>query len=362
MTEGPRADILIVDDDPVVRELLRSLLTEAGYSCLVAGDAGEARARLAEGPFSVLLCDVQLPGESGLELARGLLADGEGDTAVVMVTVDRDVSVAERAIAFGADGWITKPVRPVELLTSVAGAVRRRRLELQLRKRVDSLEQRLGRQAEELRAAVQRLDLAARELELSQSETIDRLARAVTLRSHETAGHIERVGRYSELLAHRLELDPDLCEAIGRASALHDIGKIAVSDRVLLKPGPLTEEERQEMQQHPEIGHYVLSGTGSDVYELGATIALAHHEWADGSGYPHGRARDQIPLEGRITAVADVFDALTHDRVYREAFAPEEAADIMRGERDRHFDRDVLDPFLEALPEVKEVGGLGPPG
>jgi len=362
MTEGPRPDILVVDDDPVVRELLRSLLTQAGYSCLVAADTGEARARLAEGPFAVLVCDVQMPGESGLELARELLRDGSGETAVVMVTVDDDVALAEQAIAFGAHSWITKPVRTVELLSSVAGAVRRRRIDLDLRTRVDALEERLGRQAEELREAVRRLDLAARELQLSQSETIDRLARAVTLRSHESSGHIERVASYSEQLAQRLQLGPDACEAIRRASALHDIGKVAVSDRVLLKPGPLTDEERHEMQLHPEIGHYVLSGTGSEVYELGASIALAHHEWVDGTGYPTGLTKDEIPLEGRIAAVADVFDALTHDRVYRGAFTAEEAAEIMRGERDKHFDREVLDPFLDALPELTASGEREPPG
>jgi putative two-component system response regulator len=358
MTEGARADILIVDDDPVARELLRSLLAEAGYSCLVAGDAVEARVRLAEGPFSVLVCDVQLPGESGLELARDLLRTGREDTAVVMVTVDGDVSVAESAIALGAHGWITKPVRPVELLTSVASAVRRRRLDMDLRERVDALERRLERQAEELREAVRRLEVTAGELDLSQGETIHRLARAVALRSHETSGHIERVGRYAELLARRIELEPADREAVSRASALHDIGKVAVSDRVLLKPGALSDDERREMQRHPELGHYVLSGTGSDIFELGATIALSHHEWADGSGYPHGLSKDEIPLAGRITAVADVFDALTHDRVYRGAFEPFEAAEIMRGERDRHFDRDLLDPFLEALPEVIEIGDL----
>ena len=361
MSEGPPADILVVDDDPVVRELLRSLLMGAGYSCLVAADAGEARALLAEGPFSVLVCDVQIPGESGLELAEDLLQRGS-DTAIVMITVDDDLAVAEKAIALGAHGWITKPVRSVELLATVASAIRRRRQELDLRSHVDALERRLGRQADELRDAVRRLDLAARELTLSQSETIDRLARAVALRSHETSGHIERVGRYSELLAHKLELDPAHCEAVCRASALHDIGKVAVADRVLLKRGPLSDDERVEMQRHAEIGHYVLSGTGADVYELGATIALSHHEWVDGSGYPQGLSDGEIPLEGRIAAVADVFDALTHERVYRGAFPPEDAADIMRGERNRHFDPEVLDVFLESLPEVIELGGLAPRG
>lgn len=179
-------------------------------------------------------------------------------------------------------------------------------------------------------------------------DTLVRLGRAIQLRSHEAGEHLDRVGCYSELLARALGLDANLCEGIRRASVLHDIGKVGIRDEVLLKPGPLTPAERREIERHPAIGAEVLSGSGDRVLELAATIAASHHEWHDGSGYPNRLAGEEIPLEGRIVAIGDAFDALTHDRVYRRAFTVETAVTIMAGERGTHFDPELLDVFLVA--------------
>ena len=196
---------------------------------------------------------------------------------------------------------------------------------------------------------------AARELARSREETIRRLTRAVEERSHETAGHIERMSRVSALLAERLGFGADRVELIRVASPMHDVGKIAIPDDVLMKPAALDRWERRVMQRHAEIGHTILDGSDADLLRVAAEIAWTHHERFDGEGYPRGLARDEIALEGRIAAVADVFDAITHDRVYRKALPFEEALEVMRAGRASHFDPDVLDTFFDAIDEIEAI-------
>ncbi len=192
-------------------------------------------------------------------------------------------------------------------------------------------------------------------LRRSREETIRRLSRAAEFRDDETGMHIERVSQFCELIGTRLGLDPKRCEQLRIASPMHDVGKIGIPDAVLLKPGPLDDEERAEMERHSEIGYRILAGSGAELLDLAATIALTHHERFDGDGYPRGLEGEEIPLEGRIAAVADVFDALTNDRVYRPAYSYAQAVAIMEGERGAHFDPRVLDVFLEAGPEISAI-------
>jgi putative two-component system response regulator len=192
---------------------------------------------------------------------------------------------------------------------------------------------------------------AEAELRRSREETIHRLSRAVEMRDMDTGGHIVRIAEYAAELARRLGLDLDHVELIRVASPMHDVGKLGISDGILRKRGRLDPEELREMKRHTTIGYEILSGTGADVLEMAATIALTHHEWYDGTGYPRELAGEQIPLEGRIVAVADVYDALTSDRVYRKAFSHEEAVEMMRAERGTHFDPQVLDAMLDLLGE-----------
>jgi diguanylate cyclase (GGDEF)-like protein len=208
------------------------------------------------------------------------------------------------------------------------------------------------RAEEELIDTVARLRQAESAIQLSQAETIRRLAFAAEFRNAETGRHTERMSRYCELLARRLELDDQHCELIRLASGLHDVGKIAIPDRILLKPGSLTESERRVMERHAEIGHRLLADSSSELLDVAATIALTHHERYDGTGYPQGLAGEAVPLEGRIAAVADVFDAITSNRVYRPALPLDEALDVMRAGRGTQFDPLVLDLFLDAFGEV----------
>jgi hypothetical protein len=199
---------------------------------------------------------------------------------------------------------------------------------------------------------------ALSELEIAQAETVRRLSMAVEFRDEDTGAHIERIGRFSTLLAEQVGMEAEFSARLSHAAPLHDVGKVAIPDAILLKPGPLTAEERAIVETHAEEGHRLLKGSSSSILDLAATIALSHHEKWDGSGYPRGVVGEAIPIEGRIVAIADVFDALTSDRVYRKAFAVEEAVRIMREQRGRHFDPVLLDAFLEVLgssgPDARE--------
>ena len=190
---------------------------------------------------------------------------------------------------------------------------------------------------------------ALSELEIAQAETVRRLSMAVEFRDEDTGAHIERIGRFSTLLAEAIGMNPDFCRRIGYAAPLHDVGKVAIPDAILLKPGQLTAEERAIVETHAEEGHRLLRGSSSSILDMGATIALSHHERWDGGGYPRGLTAENIPIEGRIVAIADVFDALTSHRVYRKAFSVEKAVEMMLDQADRHFDPVLLHKFMEVL-------------
>jgi hypothetical protein len=218
-------------------------------------------------------------------------------------------------------------------------------------RRLQALEHEIDSRSSELKRALS-------ELEIAQAETVRRLSMAVEFRDEDTGAHIERIGRFSTLLAEHVGMDADFCTTLTHAAPLHDVGKVAIPDAILLKPGKLTAEERAIVETHAEEGHRLLRGSSSSILDLAATIALSHHEKWDGSGYPRGVVGEAIPIEGRIVAVADVFDALTSDRVYRKAFTVEEAVDMMLEQRGRHFDPVLLDAFMEVLgrsgPDARE--------
>jgi HD-GYP domain-containing protein (c-di-GMP phosphodiesterase class II)/methylmalonyl-CoA mutase cobalamin-binding subunit len=218
-----------------------------------------------------------------------------------------------------------------------------------------------GRRAalvDEIEGRTRELKRALSELEIAQAETVRRLSMAVEFRDEDTGAHIERIGRFSRLLAEHIGMDQEFCERLSHAAPLHDVGKVAIPDAILLKPGPLTPEERAIVETHAEEGHRLVRGSSSSILDMAATIALSHQEKWDGSGYPRGLKGEAIPIEGRIVAVADVFDALTSDRVYRKAFPVEEAIQMLREQRGRHFDPVLLDAFMEVLgrsgPDARE--------
>jgi putative two-component system response regulator len=226
---------------------------------------------------------------------------------------------------------------------------------VELRRQNERLVERVLARTAELAEAVRRLELAEQDLRLAQEETIHRLSLAAEFRDDETSRHIERMSRYCAILALRAGHDERESELLRIAAKMHDIGKLGIPDAILRKPGRLTPAELDVMQGHAAIGHQILSGSRSQLGRTGAMLAWTHHEKVDGSGYPRGLRGSEIPLEGRIAAVADVFDALTTDRVYRPAFALEDALAIMREGRGTHFDPELLDLCLASLDEVLET-------
>lgn len=313
--------VLVVDRSLRVRARISRVLERAGYRCTSAGTAAQARERLVGGSFDLMLCDVRVRGDMpGLDFLAYVLAEHPRTTAV-MVSELVDVALADRALALGACGYLVKPFDADDVLRSITSAISRRHHDLD----------------------------AEQELKASREETLQRLCTAVEAREPGTAAHISEMSDHCRDAARELGLPADRCDLIHSASAMHDIGKIGIPDDILLKPGRLTEDERASMEEHPEIGHRILVGSRSELLQLAAVIAWTHHEKFDGSGYPRGLAGRQIPLEGRLAAVADVYDALTRDRVYRPRFSRAEAFETLESGRGTHFDPEVLDALLVAL-------------
>lgn len=295
----------------------------------------DARANLPD----LVLVDYMMPVMDGHQfLTEVRKLPGGRDVPIVMITAAGERSVRQRALELGATDFLTKPVDPTEVRVRLVNLLALRRSHLRLSDRNRWL-------ADEVRKATQAI--VAREHEL-----VVRLSRAAEFRDPETGGHIQRMAHYSELISRGLGLAPDLCDLILRASPMHDVGKLGIPDGILLKPGRLDDQEFMVMKRHPEIGHAILDGSASQLIAMGAEIAMTHHEKWDGSGYPRGLAGEDIPLTGRIVAVADVFDALTSERPYKMAWPVEKARDFLVEGRGTHFDAACVDAFLAAWEEV----------
>lgn len=347
--------ILVVDDEDSMQKVLARLLERAGYTNVTTVSSGEeARALLASQKIDVVLTDMQMPGESGLDLLRHI-HHSMPDVATLMITGDDDTKLADEALDLGAYGYLVKPFRRSEVLINVNNSARRRKLELENLEHRTRLEAMVKDRTAELWLMVQALEQREEDLRMSREDTIQRLSMAAEFRDDETACHIRRMSRYCGLLSGWAGVDDQQAEMIRTAAIMHDIGKIGIPDSILLKPGKLTPGEYTFIQQHAEFGHRILTGPASELLGLAATIALSHHEKWDGSGYPLGLRGEEIPLEGRIAAIADVFDALTTNRVYRKAFSLPEAIMILKDGRGSHFDARLLDLFLAHLDEILEV-------
>jgi cyclic di-GMP phosphodiesterase len=347
-------ELLIVDDEEALRRWEERVVRDQGYSCDGAGDAAAVREQLRQSSYQLALLDVNIPGESGMELLSHIRR-AHPEVAVLMVTGEDSTELAMKAIEQGAYGYLIKPVAAGELLINVANALHRRRAELQTQRLMQRLQTTVDERSGELEEALQDLELSETKVWVSQAETIFRLARIVEFRDEETGQHLHRMSSYCEILARRTGFTAQHCELIRLASQLHDVGKVAVPDSILLKRGKLTGEEFEVIKSHAETGFQMLSGSSSEVVQLGALIARTHHERWDGKGYPRGLAGEDIPPEGRIAAVADVFDALTSDRVYRSALPVGSAIELMYEERGAHFDPELFDAFVQSLPEVEAI-------
>lgn len=335
--------VLIVDDDPTNLEVMAAVVDRIdGCASVRFDDPLAALGWLREQEPDLMLVDHMMPGLDGVSMI-GILRDDPRfvDVPIVMVTANRLDELRVDALERGATDIIEKPVRVAELKARVRNLLALRRSQCLLRDRAALL-------VEEVAQAT--ADIRDREIEL-----VVRLCRAAEFRDPETGAHIDRMARYSELIAVALGLDRAFCRDIRLAAPMHDMGKIGIPDMILLKPGRLNDVELQLMRQHAVIGHSILAGSRAPLMQLGACIALSHHEKWDGSGYPNGTAGTGIPLAGRIVAVADVFDALTSARPYKQAWSPEHARKAIEEGRGVHFDPACVDAFVQCWDDVMRV-------
>lgn len=357
--------IMIVDDEPINIKAIRKHLALGGYEhfCAVT-ESTDAMSQIIKHSPDVVLLDILMPVISGLELLRTIREEASlAGLPVIVVSAMDDRDTMLQALELGATDFLSKPIDPIELLPRVRNALL-----------VKAHHDHLKNHAEELQRQVYQ---RTSELAASRLEMIHCLGRAAEYRDNETGRHVVRVGRYVGVIARRLHLEPELVELLEHAAPLHDMGKLGIPDAILLKPGkldpeefeamqshcrlgkrtfePMTNDEFQSFRSHTLLGERILYASSSPILEMAARIALTHHERWDGSGYPLGLAGEDIPLEGRITAVADVFDALSSRRPYKPAFPLDKCMQILEESRGKHFDPQVLDGFFAGREEIVDI-------
>lgn len=348
--------ILVVDDEATMRRLLEKLLRMEGYDVSLASSGEQALSELLKHGADTVLLDMRMPGMTGLDVCRQIRNHPRSlHTPVVFITAVNDRELRRKGMEAGADDFLSKPFDEVELLARIRNCVRVKRYYDNIEQQKEQLEVAVRDRTAALNEAIAKLTQSQLDLRNSQEETIYRLSRAAEFRDDETGQHLQRMSRYCQLIAQRIGLDEATCELLRIASPMHDVGKLGIPDRILLKPGKLTPDEFTIMKGHAEIGYRILVGSNATPLKMAATIAHTHHEKWDGNGYPRGLKGEDIPLHGRIAAIADVFDALTSARPYKPAWALEDALQLMRTNRGTHFDPTLVDVFFDALPEVLEI-------
>ncbi len=334
--------ILIVDDEEAIREIVSTLLQAQGYRCATVGDGKKAVEYLKHNVVDVVLSDMVMPEMDGAQLLKWLRGH-DPDVPVVMVTAIHDVSTALDSIRGGAYDYLLKPFEKDQLFLSVRRAIEHRWLLLENRNYQRNLENLVEKRTAEVRGALQ-------QLEQSYDETLEALGGALDLKDAETEGHCKRVTAYTITIAREMASDLVPLPQIARAAFLHDIGKMAIPDRILRKPGPLNDEERAIMRTHCEVGYNMLIRI--PFLREAAEIVLSHQEFYDGSGYPRGLRGEDIPLGARIFAVADALDAMISDRPYRKALSVEHARQEIARCSGSQFDPDVVKVFLSLPPSL----------
>ena len=359
------ACVMIIDDESINIEIVKAYLEEEGFENLIATtQASQAMDMLREYRPDIVLLDIKMPEISGLELLRMMRSDRDMMMIpAIVLTAANDPQVKLQALRLGASDFLAKPVDPSELTLRLENVLA-----------VKAYQDHLADYSEKLERQVQ---IRTEELVHSRQEAIHCLARAGEFRDDDTGRHVTRVGRYSALIAAELGFPQAAVDLIEQAAQLHDVGKIGIPDAILHKPGkldpqefeiiqehcnigrriinPLSHEESIRLKTHTSVGLQIMGSTNSPVLRLAAVIAATHHEKWDGTGYPKGLAGNAIPIEGRIVAVADVFDALSSARPYKEAFPIDRCLKILVDSRGKHFDPRVLDAFLRRKEEAIHV-------
>jgi len=329
-TESETIRILVVDDEPMIRDLLEQSLERTGYDCSFAENGEAALEKMALIPFDVVVTDIDMPGMGGIELSKLIKTDFFADV-IVMTGQIRSYQYDE-IISLGASDFVEKPFSPREIVLRIDRVLRERRL------------RQIARKAHE-------------ELKESYIDSIHRLVMAAEYKDEDTGDHIIRIGKYCSLIAEKLNLPEKFVNTIHYAAPMHDIGKIGIPDKILLKPGKLTQIEFETIKTHAQIGARLLSRSKSKILQMAQEIALTHHEKFNGKGYPNQLKGADIPISGRIVAIADTFDALTSKRPYKEPYPKEITLNILQKERGEQFDPAILDIFINNFNEFFEIRG-----
>ncbi|WP_203362975.1 HD domain-containing phosphohydrolase [Bacillus sp. REN10] len=338
------AKILIVDDTPANVLLLERLLKMEGYQHIYSvNDSREAVQTYEDIKPDVILLDLRMPYFDGFQILQMLKNRHEEEfLPVIIITAHGDQQLRNQALEQGAIDFIGKPFDRTEILMRIRNVIQLHMMNNQLLHQNEELEK--------------RVDERTKEIQNIKLELIHRLGLAAEYRDNETGEHTARMSHYCKRLAKELGKDDAYCDLLFHASRLHDIGKIGIPDQILLKPGKLTPEEFQIMKTHTTIGEQLFSGLESfKIFQMAKRIALTHHEKWDGSGYPNQLKEKSIPLEGRIVAVCDVFDALTSSRPYKQAWSIEEAIKEIEKGKGKHFDPEIVDAFLRIIPEMIDI-------
>jgi putative two-component system response regulator len=333
-------NILIVDDQEYNVSLLERILGRAGFKNVFSTmDSLQVERLLGEVEPDIVLLDLHMPDMDGLAIMRMLQEKSGPDDylPVLMLTADLTTEARQQGLQAGVNDFLTKPYDRTEVILRITNLLRTRFLHRQLLHYNNQLEEKVKERT--------------KKLEQAQLEILQLLGRAAEYRDDMTGHHTQRVGDLSGVIAERLGLPQETTTLIRLAAPLHDIGKIGIPDGILLKPGRFEPDEFERMKSHTTIGCSILDGSSFGILRLAQVIAMSHHEKWDGSGYPQGLQGEEIPIEARIVALADFYDALTHERPYKRAWTPEETMAEIVKQRGKHFDPQIVDAFIAFLGE-----------
>ncbi len=348
------AKLLLVDDNVQLLELTRRVLERDGHQCTIASGPKEALECWDAGEFELVICDLLMPDASGLTfLAR--IADRAPQTAAIVMTAINEPQVADQALDLGVYGYVVKPVDPPGLIIAVRSALKRREAELQNSRLNVEMTNLVHRRTEALMGTIDAMRARARVMTLEQEESIHALATAAEFRGLRRSAHTYRIGRFAALLGLAAGLPRESAEQIRLAAAMHDIGNVGIPQKILTKRDALEPKEIQIIRNHVRKGYRILSGYDSSLMATAASIALTHHERWDGTGYPDRLVGEEIPIEGRIVAIADVFDSLVSDRSDRDAVSVEDALRFIKTGSGSLFDPNLVSKFLEQRPEIERL-------